>query len=71
MQWPKYTSSWDATKDDLYKVAIEIVGTVAVKSRDWFEENDQAIDDSLAAKNNIRSRMIQKDLSRDQKRQLC
>ena len=71
MQWPKYISSWDATKDDLYKVAIEIVGTVAVKSRDWFEENDQAIDDSLAAKNNIRSRMIQKDLSTDQKRQLC
>ena len=71
MQWPKYISSWDAAKDDLYKVAIEIVGTVAAKSRDWFEENDQAIDDSLAAKNNIRSRMIQKDLSRDQKRQLC
>ena len=65
-----YTSSWDATKDDLYKVAEETVGTVAAKSRDWFDENDQAISDVLAAKNNIRSRMMQKDLSKDQERQL-
>ena len=40
-----YTSSWDASKDDLYKVAEETVGTV-----DWFDENDQAISDVLAAK---------------------
>ena len=65
-----YTSSWDATKDDLYKVAEETVGTVAAKSQDWFDENDQAISDVLAAKNNIRSRMMQKDLSKDQERQL-
>ena len=65
-----YTSSWHATKDDLYKVAEETVGTVAAKSRDWFDENDQAISDVLAAKNNIRSRMMQKDLSKDQERQL-
>ena len=65
-----YTSSWDGTKDDLYKVAEETVGTVAAKSRDWFDENDQAISDVLAAKNNIRSRMMQKDLSKDQERQL-
>ena len=65
-----YTSSWDTTKDDLYKVAEETVGTVAAKSRDWFDENDQAISDVLAAKNNIRSRMMQKDLSKDQERQL-
>ena len=65
-----YTSSWDATKDDLYKVAEETVGTVAAKSRDWFDENDQAISDVLAAKNNIRNRMMQKDLSKDQERQL-
>ena len=45
-----YTSSWDATKDDLYKVAEETVSTVAAKSRDWFDENDQAINDVLAAK---------------------
>ena len=44
-----YTSSWDATKDDLYKVAKETVGIVAAKSRDWFDENDQAISDVLAA----------------------
>ena len=36
-----HTSSWDAT-DDLYKVAEETVGTVAAKSREWFDENDQA-----------------------------
>ena len=60
------TSSWDATKDDLYKVAEETLGTVAAKSRDWFDENDQAISNTLAAKNNIRSRMMQKDLSKDQ-----
>ena len=65
-----YTSSWDATKDDLYKVTAETVGTVAAKSRDWFDENDQAISDVLAAKNNIRNRMMQKDLSKDQERQL-
>ena len=65
-----YTSSWDATKDDLYKVAEETVGIIAAKSRDWFDENDQAISDVLAAKNNIRSRMMQKDLSKDQERQL-
>ena len=65
-----YTSSWDATKDDLYKVAEETVGTVAAKRQDWFDENDQAISDVLAAKNNIRSRMMQKDLSKDQERQL-
>ena len=59
-----YTLSWDATKDDLYKVAEETVGTVAAKSRDWFDENDQAISDVLAAKNNIRSRMMQKDQPR-------
>ena len=29
-----YTSSWDATKDNLYKVAKETVGTVASKSLD-------------------------------------
>ena len=65
-----YTSSWDATKDDLHKVAAETVGTVAAKSWDWFDENDHAISDVLAAKNNIRSRMMQKDLSKDQERQL-
>ena len=65
-----YTSPWDATKDDLYKVAEETVGTVAARSRDWFDENDQAISDVLAAKNNIRSRIMQKDLSKDQERQL-
>ena len=45
-----YTSPWDATKDDLYKVVEETVGTVAARSRDWFDENDQAISDVLAAK---------------------
>ena len=60
-----YTSSWNATKDDLYKVAKETIDTVAAKSRDWFDENDQAISDVLAAISNIRSRMMQKDL--DQK----
>ena len=64
------TSSWDTTNEDLYKVAKETIGTVAVKSRDWFDENDQAISDVLAAKTNTRSRMMQKNLSKDQKRQL-
>ena len=52
------------------KVAKETVGTVAAKSRDWFDENDQAISDVLAAKNNIRRRMMQKDLLKDQEHQL-
>ena len=52
------------------KVAKETVGTVAAKSWDWFDENDQAISDVLAAKNNIRSRMMQKDLLKDQEHQL-
>ena len=43
-------TSWDALKDDLYKVAEETIGTVAAKSRDWFDENDQAISDVLDAK---------------------
>ena len=52
------------TKDDLYKVAKETIDTVAAKSRDWFDENDQAISDVLAVISNIRSRMMQKDLDR-------
>ena len=66
MQWPTHHHGMLMTKDDLFKVAKETVGIVAAKSWDWFDENDQAISDVLAAKNNIRSRMMQKDLLKDQ-----
>lgn len=60
--------TWEEPNDQICYLGN--LGLVSTKGRDWFDENDQLIEDILSNKDKIREHILQKGLPRKTKQHL-
>ena len=61
-------ASWESFRDDMYSRAADVLGFAQKKHQDWFDDNNQDIQNLLLLKRSIHSISLQKHLSPSHKK---